>query len=115
MLFWLLLQVQVLPSQLFIKTLTMKPTFNPILDRILVLPDPSVDITPGGVIIPDTAVEKPQRGTVIAVGPGKKKDPMTLKEGEIILYNKYTGAQVNLEGVDYLIMKESDVSGVLDK
>jgi chaperonin GroES len=93
----------------------MKPKFNPILDRVLILPDPSIEVTPGGVLIPDTAIEKPVRGTVVSTGPGKMKDPMTLKEGEVVLYNKHTGAPVNLEGVDYLIMRECEVSGVLDK
>jgi chaperonin GroES len=94
-------------------------TFTPILDRILVEPGETLDKTSGGIIIPDTAKEKPQKGTVIAVGPGKFNDHMTLKQGDSILYGKYTGVLIDGEligdpGKEYLIMKESDVFAGLD-
>jgi chaperonin GroES len=78
-----------------------------------VKPAPAEEKTAGGIIIPDTAKEKPQRGTVIAAGPGKKDEPMTVKSGDTILYGKYAGTEVNFEGEDYLIMRESDILAVI--
>lgn len=69
--------------------------------------------TAGGIIIPDTAKEKPQRGTVVAVGQGKKDEPMTVKSGQTILYGKYSGTEVQIDGKDYLIMRESDIMAIL--
>jgi chaperonin GroES len=87
----------------------MALNIHPLHDRVVVEPATAEDRTAGGLYIPDTAKEKPQRGTVVAVGPGKKDEPTTLKEGDHVLYGKYSGTEVQLEGKDYLIMKESDV------
>jgi chaperonin GroES len=80
---------------------------------VLVEPSPAEEKTAGGIIIPDTAKEKPQRGTVVAVGQGKKDEPMTVKAGQTILYGKYSGTEVQIEGKDYLIMRESDIMAIL--
>jgi chaperonin GroES len=69
--------------------------------------------TSGGIIIPDTAKEKPQRGKVIAVGTGKKDEPMTVKVGDTVLYGKYAGTEIQVEGKDYLIMRESDIFAII--
>jgi chaperonin GroES len=86
---------------------------TPLHDRVIVKPAPAEEKTAGGIIIPDTAKEKPQRGTVIAAGPGKKDEPMTVKTGDTILYGKYAGTEVSLEGEDFLIMRESDILAVV--
>ncbi len=88
-------------------------SITPLHDRVIVKPAPAEEKTAGGIIIPDTAKEKPQRGTVIAAGPGKKDEPMTVKNGDTILYGKYAGTEVSLEGEDYLIMRESDILAVI--
>ena len=88
-------------------------SMKPINDRVVVKPAPAEEKTKGGIIIPDTAKEKPQRGEVIAVGPGKKDEPMTVKAGDIVLYGKYSGQELNYEGEDYLIMREDDILIVL--
>jgi chaperonin GroES len=88
---------------------------KPINDRIVVKPAPADAKTKGGIIIPDTAKEKPQRGKVVAVGPGKEGNLMTVAKGDIVLYGKYAGTELNYEGVDYLIMREDDVLVILDK
>ena len=80
--------------------------FRPLHDRILVKRIEAEEKTPGGIIIPDTAKEKPQRGTVMAAGPGKKDEPMSVKAGDTILYGKYAGTEVSLEGDDFLIMRD---------
>ncbi len=90
-----------------------KITFKPIADRVLVKPAEAEQTTKGGIIIPDTAKEKPQRGKVVAIGTGKKDEPMTVKVGDIVLYGKYSGTEINLEGEEYLIMRESDILGAL--
>ncbi len=82
---------------------------KPINDRIVIKPAPAEEKTKGGIIIPDTAKEKPQRGEVIAVGPGKDDVKMTVKPGDIVLYGKYSGQELSYEGADYLIMREDDV------
>jgi chaperonin GroES len=69
--------------------------------------------TAGGIIIPDTAKEKPQRGTVIAAGPGKKDEPVTVKSGDTVLYGKYAGTEIQIDGEDYLIMRESDILAIV--
>ncbi|NBX12027.1 MAG: co-chaperone GroES [Chitinophagaceae bacterium] len=69
--------------------------------------------TAGGIIIPDTAKEKPQRGTVIAAGPGKKDEPVTVKAGDTVLYGKYAGTEIQIDGDDYLIMRESDILAIV--
>lgn len=83
-------------------------------DRVLVAPSASEEKTKGGIFIPDTAKEKPQKGTIVAVGKGKKKDePLTVKAGDVILYGKYGGTEITLDGQEYLIMRESDVYAIL--
>lgn len=86
---------------------------TPLHDRVIVKPAAAEEKTAGGIIIPDTAKEKPQRGIVIAAGPGKKDEPMTVKSGDTILYGKYAGTEVSFEGEDYLIMRESDILAVI--
>jgi chaperonin GroES len=91
----------------------MSSKITPIADRVLVEPTPAEEKTAGGIIIPDTAKEKPQRGTVVAVGQGKKDEPMTVKPGQTVLYGKYSGTEVQIGGTDYLIMRESDIMAIL--
>ncbi|MFK8054616.1 MAG: co-chaperone GroES [Saprospiraceae bacterium] len=87
---------------------------KPINDRVVVKPAAAEERTAGGLIIPDTAKEKPQRGEVVAVGPGKKDVPMIVKKGDVVLYGKYAGQELNYEGEDYLIVKQDDILVVLD-
>ncbi|WMX16057.1 MULTISPECIES: co-chaperone GroES [unclassified Aureispira] len=87
---------------------------RPINDRVLVKPAAAEETTKGGIIIPDTAKEKPQRGTVIAVGPGKEDRAMTVKVNDVVLYGKYAGQEVSHQGEDFLIMKEDDILLILD-
>ena len=91
----------------------MDVRIKPLADRVLVEAAPAEQKTAGGIIIPDTAKEKPQKGTVIAVGSGKKDEPMTVKAGDIVLYGKYAGTEINYDGKDYLIMKESDILAII--
>jgi chaperonin GroES len=86
---------------------------KPIADRVIIKPAPAEDKTKGGIIIPDTAKEKPQRGEVVAVGPGKDGNLMTVNVGDIVLYGKYSGQEINFEGQDYLIMREDDILVIL--
>ena len=86
---------------------------TPMKDRVLVEPAPAEEKTAGGIIIPDTAKEKPQKGKILAVGKGKKDEPMTVKVGDTVLYGKYSGTEVVLEGKSYLIMKEDDIYMVI--
>lgn len=86
---------------------------KPINDRVVIKPASAEETTKGGIIIPDTAKEKPQRGEVVAVGPGKDGNLMTVAEGDIVLYGKYAGQEINYEGVDYLIMREDDILIIL--
>lgn len=88
-------------------------SFKPINDRVVVKPAAADEKTKGGIIIPDTAKEKPQRGEVIAVGPGKDGNKMTVKKGDTILYGKYAGQELNHDGEDYLIMREDDILVIL--
>lgn len=87
--------------------------FKPINDRVVVQPAPAEEKTAGGIIIPDTAKEKPQRGKIVAVGPGKDGNAMTVKKGDTVLYGKYAGQELSYEGKDYLIMREDDILVVL--
>ena len=87
---------------------------KPLADRVLVLPAQAEEKV-GGIIIPDTAKEKPLKGNVVAVGEGTKDEPMILKEGDEVLYGKYSGTKLELEGVKYLIMRQSDVLAVFNK
>jgi chaperonin GroES len=91
----------------------MNVNIKPLADRVLVAPAEAEQKTAGGIIIPDTAKEKPQKGTVVAVGPGKKDEPMTVKVGDAVLYGKYAGTELSLEGDNYLIMKESDILAII--
>ncbi|MCS6928867.1 MAG: co-chaperone GroES [Saprospiraceae bacterium] len=86
---------------------------RPIADRVIIKPAPAEDKTKGGIIIPDTAKEKPQRGEVIAVGPGKDGNLMTVQVGDIVLYGKYAGQEIHYEGEDYLVMREEDILCIL--
>ena len=86
---------------------------KPLADRVLVEAAAAEEKTKGGIIIPDTAKEKPQRGKVIAVGIGKKDEPLTVKVGDSVLYGKYSGTEITIEGKEYLIMRESDIFAVL--
>lgn len=86
---------------------------KPLHDRVIVKPAPAEEKTAGGIIIPDTAKEKPQRGTIIAAGPGKKDEPVTVKSGDTVLYGKYAGTEISINGEDLLIMRESDLLAVL--
>ena len=88
---------------------------KPLADRVLVEPKEAETKTAGGLIIPDTAKEKPQQGEIIAVGPGKKDEPMELKVGDDVLYGKYAGTTVTLDGKDYMIMRQDDVVAVINK
>ncbi len=92
-------------------------SIKPLGDRVLVQADAAEEVTSSGIIIPDTAKEKPQQGKVVAVGPGKvengNKIDMTVKEGDVVLYGKYSGTEVSLDGQDYLIMRESDIMGII--
>ncbi len=86
---------------------------KPIGDRVVVKPSPAEEKTKGGIIIPDTAKEKPQRGEVVAVGPGKDGNLMTVQVGDTVLYGKYSGQELNYNGEDFLIMREDDILVVL--
>jgi chaperonin GroES len=86
---------------------------KPINDRVVVKPAPAEEKTKGGIIIPDTAKEKPQRGEVVAVGPGKDGNLMTVQVGDIVLYGKYAGQELQHNGEDFLIMREDDILVIL--
>lgn len=90
------------------------PQIKPLGDRIVVQPSPREELTRGGIVLPDTAQEKSQEGTVIAVGPGRRSDagkliPLEVKEGDTVLYAKYGGTEVRLDETDYLILSERDI------
>jgi len=86
---------------------------KPLADRVLVLPAPAEEKTVGGIIIPDTAKEKPLKGEVVAVGNGTKDEEMVLKVGDNVLYGKYSGTEIEFDGTKYLIMRQSDVLAIL--
>ncbi|MCH8557545.1 MAG: co-chaperone GroES [Balneolia bacterium] len=92
-------------------------SIKPLADRVLVKPDVAEETTSSGIIIPDTAKEKPQRGTVVAVGEGRyengTKIAMSLKEGDKVLYGKYAGTELNIDGDELMIMRESDILGIV--
>jgi len=90
-----------------------KINLKPLADRVLVEPAPAETKTTGGIIIPDTAKEKPMRGKVIAAGKGKPDEPMTVKAGDMVLYGKYAGTEINVDGKEYLIMRESDIYAII--
>jgi chaperonin GroES len=86
---------------------------KPLADRVLVEPAAAETTTASGIIIPDNAKEKPQKGTIVAVGNGKKDEPLTVKVGDTVLYGKYGGTELKLEGKDYLMMRESDILAIV--
>jgi chaperonin GroES len=90
-----------------------KVKIKPLADRVLIEPMAAETKTASGIIIPDTAKEKPQKGKVVAVGPGTKDEKMTVKEGDTVLYGKYSGTELKLEGTDYLMMRESDILAIV--
>ena len=90
-----------------------KLNVTPLHDRVIVRPAKAEEKTAGGIIIPDTAKEKPQRGTVVAAGPGKKDEPVTVKAGDSVLYGKYAGTEFQINGEDLLILRESDILAAL--
>ncbi|MDZ7683115.1 MAG: co-chaperone GroES [Fodinibius sp.] len=95
-----------------------KSKIKPLSDRVLIQPAPAEEKTDSGIIIPDSAKEKPQEGTVVAAGPGKvengNKIEMSVSEGDTVLYGKYSGTEITLDGEEYLIMRESDILGIVD-
>ncbi len=90
-----------------------KVSIKPLADRVVVEAAQAETKTAGGIIIPDTAKEKPQRGKIIAVGNGKKDEPLTVKVGDSVLYGKYSGTEIQIDGKEYLIMRESDIFAVI--
>jgi len=86
---------------------------RPLADRVLIEPSSAEEKTAGGLIIPDTAKEKPQKGVVVAVGPGTEDQKLTVKVGDVVLYGKYSGTEISYGGKDYLIMKESDIYAIV--
>ncbi|MDR1666184.1 MAG: co-chaperone GroES [Bacteroidales bacterium] len=86
---------------------------KPLSDRVLIQPAEAESKTASGLIIPDTAKEKPQKGTVIAVGPGTKDESMQVKADDVVLYGKYSGSELNIDGTDYLIMRQSDILAII--
>jgi chaperonin GroES len=96
----------------------LKTKIKPLEDRILVRPEEGEETTPSGIVIPDTAKEKPQEGTVLAVGPGKRSDtgeliPMEIKEGDRVVYSKYGGTEIKIDGEDLLILSARDALAVI--
>lgn len=86
---------------------------KPLADRVLVEPAAAEEKTSSGLYIPDTAKEKPQKGKVVAVGNGKKDEPVTVKVGDTVLYGKYSGTEISVDGKDFLIMRESDIFAIV--
>jgi chaperonin GroES len=93
--------------------MSKKLSIKPLHDRVIVKADAPETVSAGGIIIPDTAQEKPQRGTVMAAGPGKKDEPTSVKPGDKVLFGKYGSTEITIDGVEYLIMRESDVLAIL--
>jgi chaperonin GroES len=95
-----------------------KINLKPLADRVIVKPKEADEVTKGGIILPDTAKEKPVEGTIVAAGPGKMSDDgkvvkMEVKVGDVVLYGKYSGSEVTVDGVEYLIMRESDIFAIV--
>lgn len=86
---------------------------KPLADRVLIEPLAAEEKTTSGIIIPDTAKEKPQKGTIIAVGPGTKDEKMEVKAGDTVLYGKYSGTELTMDGKDFLIMRQSDILAII--
>ena len=91
----------------------MSLNIKPIADRVLVEAAAAQEKTAGGIIIPDTAKEKPQKGKVVAVGAGNPNEPMTVKKGDMVLYGKYAGTELSIDGKDYMMMRESDILAIV--
>lgn len=91
----------------------MSTTFKPLADRVLIEPAPAEQKTASGIIIPDSAKEKPLKGKIIAAGNGKPDEPMTVKVGDDVLFGQYSGTEIKLDGTTYMIMRESDIYGIL--
>jgi chaperonin GroES len=91
----------------------MSITLQPLADRVLIEPLAAETKTASGIIIPDSAKEKPQQGKVMAIGKGTKDEPMTVSVGDTVLYGKFAGTEIKLEGKDYLIMRESDILAIM--
>lgn len=89
-------------------------SIRPLADRVLIEPTAAEEVTMGGIIIPDSAKEKPLKGKVLAVGNGTKDEPMQLKAGDTVLYGKYAGTEIEYEGVKYLMMRQNDVLAVIE-
>ena len=90
-----------------------KVNIKPLADRVIIEPAAAEETTASGIIIPDTAKEKPQKGSVVAVGDGKKDEPITVKVGDSVLYGKYAGTEITIDGNEYLIMRESDIFAIV--
>ena len=86
---------------------------KPLADRVVIEAQKAEEVTSSGIIIPDSAKEKPQKGTVVAVGPGTKDEEMQVKSGDQVLYGKYAGTELSIDGKDYLIMRQSDILGII--
>ncbi len=93
--------------------MNMSITFRPLADRVLIEPAPAEQTTASGIIIPDSAKEKPLKGKVIAAGNGKTDEPMTVKVGDEVLFGQYSGTEIKLNGSTYMIMREADIYGIL--
>jgi len=91
----------------------MALNIRPLADRVLIEPAAAETTTASGIIIPDTAKEKPQKGTVVAIGNGKKDEPLTVSVGDTVLYGKYSGTELKFDGKDYLMMRESDILAII--
>ncbi|MCF0219627.1 MAG: co-chaperone GroES [Muribaculaceae bacterium] len=89
-------------------------TIKPLADRVLIAPTPAEEVTVAGIIIPDSAKEKPLKGKVLAVGNGTKDEEMIVKNGDTVLYGKYAGTEIELDGEKYLIMRQSDILGIIE-
>lgn len=87
---------------------------KPLADRVLINPTPAEEVTVAGIIIPDSAKEKPLKGTVLATGDGTKDEKMVVKEGDTVLYGKYAGTEIEIDGDKYLIMRQSDILAVVE-
>ena len=92
----------------------MSINVKPLADRVIIEPAPAEEKTAGGIIIPDTAKEKPKKGKIVAAGNGKKDEPLTVKAGDTVLYGQYSGTEIKIDGGDYLIMRESDIFAIVE-
>merc|ERR1711907_65859 len=97
-----------------LKKNNMSINVKPLADRVIIEPAPAEEKTAGGIIIPDTAKEKPKKGKIIAAGNGKKDEPLTVKAGDTVLYGQYSGTEIKIDGGDYLIMRESDIFAIVE-